>query len=84
MTVENVVNYLDKKIRTNEDKVTITFYEARIKLNLSKEETDIFLSLCKSSLEKWNYKVFFTGEEFTYKEVTGIVQDNELLVAIKE
>lgn len=55
-----VNDYLDKKIVENEDYIRYTFYELRVKNNLSEQEVDKFLELNK------------------------IVQDNELIIAIKE
>lgn len=42
MKREDVVNYLDEKIKQNSDYIRITFYEIRMKLGLSEEETDEF------------------------------------------
>lgn len=75
---------LDKKIMENSECIRITFYELRIKYNLTEEQTDRILELMKNKLEKMNYQVFFTGAKFDYQECKRTVQSNELMIAIKE
>lgn len=84
MTIQDITNYLDNKIEQNEEEIKITFYELRIKNDLSELEIDGFLTLCKIRLENMGYKVFFTGAKFTFKNINRIVQPNELMIAIKE
>lgn len=84
MTMQDITNYLDDKIKQNEEELRITFYELRIKNNLSELEIDKFLELCKIRLENMGYEVFFTGAKFIFKNVDRIVQPNELMIAIKE
>jgi len=40
MTLNYITQFIDKKINKNSDYITVTFYELRIKENLSLEETD--------------------------------------------
>ena len=84
MTMQEITNYLDNKINSNEDIVIITFYEVRIKFNLSEGETQEFLRLCKTRLENLGYLTYFTGVKYEYQGVKKEVQSNELMVAIKE
>lgn len=84
MTTQEIINYLDEKIKKDPDKIVITFYELRVKNNLSEEETDEFLRLCRTRLEDIGYRVYFTGGKYTYKGVKTEVQVNELMVALKE
>lgn len=84
MTMQDITEYLDNKIKKNENELTITFYEIRIKNNLSEIETDNFLELCKIRLENLGYKVYFTGTKFIFNNANRMVQPNELLLAIKE
>ena len=84
MTMQEITNYLDNKINSNENIVIITFYEVRIKFNLSEEETQEFLRLCKTRLENLGYQTYFTGTKYKYQGITKEVQSNELMVAIKE
>lgn len=84
MTMQDITDYLDNKIAEKPNEIVITFYEIRVKKNLSEEETDIFLANCKTRLENFGYQVFFTGARFTYNNCNRTVQDNELMIAIKE
>ena len=74
----------EEEIRKNEEEIRITFYELRVKENLTEIETKEFLQLCKNKLENMKYNVYFTGETFRYKQCNITVQPNELLVAIKK
>ena len=84
MTPKFVTQYLDKKINENENYIVCTFYDLRIRNNLSEGEVDRFLELAKIRLENMNYNVYFTTAKYTYQNVEKIVQDNEYMVAIKE
>lgn len=84
MTMQEITEYLDNKINKDENIITITFYEVRIKFNLSEEDTQEFLRLCKTRLENLGYQVYFTGARYTYQGVSKTVQSNELMLAIKD
>ena len=84
MTMQDITNFLDNKIKKNENEIVVTFYEIRIKNNLSETETDDFLAFCKTRLENMGYQVFFTGAKFVFQNANRTVQPNELMVAIKE
>lgn len=80
----NLIEYtLQGKIKENENYIKYTFYELRVKYNLTEEETDTFLNLIRNKLEKMNYNVYFTNARYTYKGVNYTVQDNEPIIAIK-
>ncbi len=86
MTDAFIIKYIDKKLKESEDEnyIRYTFYELRIKNNLTEEEIDRFLKINKDYFENKGYNVFFTGAKFTYRDVNLIVKDNELMIAIKE
>lgn len=84
MTMQDITNYLDQKIEKNSKKIIITFYEIRVKANLTEEETDEFLRLCRTRLENQGYDLYFTGARYNFEGNKEIVQPNELMVAIKE
>lgn len=84
MTTKFVTEYLDKKIEENEDYIVCTFYDLRIKNNLSEEQVQEFLELAKTRLENLQYQVYFTGAKFDYKNNRNIVENNQYMVAIKE
>lgn len=83
MTMEDVTNFMDHKIEQNPNEIVISFYEVRVKMNLSEEETKILLFLCKTRLEKFGYKIYLTGQKFIHNNVKRTVEPNELLVAVK-
>ncbi len=82
MTLEFVDNYLNAKLAQNREIVKFSFYEVRMKLNLSEEDSITFLSLISQKLMNTGYLVYKTGEEYTYKGKNFKIQENELLVAI--
>lgn len=82
--IKNYINNLiENKMDINDKYISITFYEVRIKANLTEEETKVFLKLCKIYLRNKGFRVFLSGEQFCYNQKTVIVQSNELLVAIR-
>lgn len=84
MTTQYVEKYLNYKLSQNENEIIYTFYELRIKNNLSEEEIDEFLRLNKTRLENLGYKVYFTGAKFVFNDANRTVQSNEYMIAIKE
>lgn len=84
MTIQFVEKYLENKLRENENYIVCTFYDLRVKHNLSEEDLDEFLKLSRNKLENNNFKVFFTGAKFIYQNANRTVQDNELMIAIRE
>lgn len=61
-----------------------SFYEIRIKYNLSEQEKDRFLELTRTRLQNDGYNVYFTNTKFVYNNANITVQPNELIIAIKE
>lgn len=84
MNLEFIDNYINNKINENQNCIVCTFYDLRIKHNLTEEETDDFLRLSKNKLENLGYRVYFTGAKFVYKNASRTVQDNELMIAVKD
>ena len=84
MDLEFVDNYITRKIEQNENYIVCTFYDLRVKYNLSESEVDDFLRLARTKLENLGYTVYFTGAKFIYENTYKTVQDNELLIAIKD
>ena len=75
---------LTEKTYQNINYIRYTFYELKVKYNLSEEELDRFLILIRTKLENENYKVYFTDAKFIYENANRTVQPNEILIAIKE
>ena len=84
MKMQEITNFLDEKIENNNNKIVISFYELRIKMNLTEEETNSFLEYSKTRLENLKYKVYKTKEKYIEENKEKIVEQNELLVAIKQ
>ena len=74
---------LNEKMEIDSDFIRYTFFELRVKYNLSEEETNRFLYYLKMKLENENYSVFFTGSKFEYKNAVRQVEDNEYVIAIR-
>ena len=74
---------LKDKLQKDENYIKYTFYEIRLKYDLSEIETKLFLHLIKNKLENMNYEVFYTGSEYEYMNQHKVVEDNEILIAIK-
>ena len=74
---------LDSKMAENENFIRFTFYELRVKNNLSDEQTDEFLRLCMTFLENKGYEVYLGNARYSYNNANQNVQPNELLIAFK-
>ncbi len=83
LTVEFIDNELNKKLAANDKLIVYTYFELRVKLNLSKLEASRFLELTRIKLENIGYRVYMTGETYIFENHAKVVQENELLVAIK-
>lgn len=83
MTTQFVGDYLEEKIKANPYYIVCTYFDFRVRNNQPEEEMFEFLNLSKNKLENMGYKVYFKGEKYIYNNVTKVVKDNELFVAIK-
>lgn len=84
MYLEELTEMIEQKIAQNSSKVVFSYYELRLKRNLSQSDLDKVLELITIYLENKNYKVYKTGDTYLYQNQLLEVQTNELLVAIKE
>lgn len=83
MNLQEIDAYIENKISKNEECIIFTFYELRVRLNLSQNETMTFIHLASIKLENNNYKVYKSNQEYNYNGKKR-VEDNQLLIAIKE
>ncbi len=85
MTDTFVIKYINKKMEESldEDYIKYTFYELRVKNNLSEKDLERFFTINKDYFENKGYNVYFTGAKYMYKNVEMTVQPNELMVAVK-
>lgn len=84
MNLRFIDDYINDKLIKDENYVRITYYDLRVKHNLTENETQQFLELVKNKLNNMGYLVYFTDEKYRYKNANMTVQANELLIAIKE
>ena len=84
MTLEYITQYIDNKIYANEEMITVTFYELRVKENLSQEDTLLFLNMSKQRLFNLGYTIYETGQKYTFNGKEEIVSSNIFYVAIKD
>ena len=82
LNLQQIDMYLENKLKQDKKCIIFTFYELRVKLDLTSEETYNFLHLVSTKLENNNYKIYRTGQEYFYQEKKK-VEDNQLMVAIK-
>ncbi len=83
MTMQFVSDLIDKKIDENPNLIKFTFYELRVKENLSEDDTNTFLTLAARRLENNRYLIYKTGDTYILNGKNKKVEINELLVAIK-
>ena len=83
MNLKFIDNYINDKLIKDENYVRITYYDLRVKHNLTESETQQFLELAKNKLNNMGYLVYFTDEKYRYKNANMVVQLNELLIAVK-
>ena len=82
--LELIDSILQEKMDLNENLIKIKFFEIRVTHNLSEVETFEFIRLARNKLENLGYNVYLTNAKYEYKGRQYIVEDNELMVAIKE
>lgn len=81
------INYIEQKIKASPDEhfIRYTYFELKIKNNLTDKELKTFLRINKDYFENQGYKVYLKeDEQYLYKNAIMRVQTNELMIAIKE
>ena len=84
MTLEELDRDINNKISQNDEFVRYTYFELKVRQNLTEEEIDEVLRLARNKFENLGYKVYFTGAKYNYKGEEKVVESNEYLVAIKD
>lgn len=84
MTTQFITEYLDNKIAKDENFITCSFFDLKVKYNFNEDEINRFLELAKIRLENLNYQVYFTDDEYTYNGIIKKVEPNQLMVAVKK
>ena len=80
----DITEYLDNKIEKNNQRLIFTFYELRVKMDLTPPTVEKFLRLSETRLINLGYKIYRPGELYEYLGEQLIVKENELLIAIKD
>lgn len=84
MTEQFIFNYISRKEIENANFIRYSYYELKVKSNLTDEEIDKFLRVNRDYFENHGYKVYFTNARYTYNGAVQNVQPNELMIAFKE
>ncbi len=84
MTLEELDREINNKLSQNDEFVRYTYFELKVRHNLSEGEIDEVLRLARNKFENLGYKVYFTGAKYNYKGEEKVVESNEYLVAIKD
>lgn len=89
MTERQIINLIEKtlyeKLEQNDEFIRYSFYEVNVKYPFKNEdERNLFLKLLRTKLVNNKYKVYLEGQKFEYNNANMTVQDNEILIAIKE
>ncbi len=83
MNLGEITKFIDNKIEQNCNKVVVSFFELKVKQNLSDEEMISIMQLISTRLTNMGYKVYKTGQKYIYESKEQVAKSNELLVAIK-
>ena len=80
------INYINQKLEQaeNENFIRYTFFELKVRHNLSEEEVDGVLRISRDYFQNKGYEVYFTGAKFTYRNTEMVVEPNELMIAVRE
>lgn len=84
MTDKFIFSFIESKQKENPEFIKYSYYELKIKYNLTNEEIDQVLKVSRDYFENQNYKVYFTNARYEYNGASQNVQPNELLIAFKE
>ena len=78
------IGLIESKEKENENYIRYSYYELKVKNNLSEKEIDEVLKISRDYFENKNYKVYFTNAEFEYQNARRKVESNEYMIAFKE
>lgn len=78
------IELIESKEKQNENYIRYSYYELKVKNNLSEEEIDEVLKISRNYFENKAYSVYFTNAEFEYKNAKRKVETNEYMIAFKE
>ena len=79
-----IINFINKKESKNKNYIEYSYYELKVKANLSEEQIDEVLRVSRDYFENKNYNVYFTNAEFEYNGQKRKVETNNYMVVIKQ
>ena len=88
MTEKELKQFTNELIKSKEIENTryirYSYYELKVKDNLTEKEIDYVLKSSRDYFENKGYKVYFTNAEFEYQNAKRKVEINEYMIAFKE
>ena len=80
-----ILNFIQTKENESPDKdyIEYSYYELKVKENLTEEEIDELLRVSRDYFQNKNYNVYFTNTEFEYNGQKRKVETNDYMVAVK-
>jgi hypothetical protein len=80
-----IINFINRKEKESENKdyIEYSYYELKVKANLSEKQIDEVLCVSRDYFENKNYSVYFTNAEFEYNGQKRKVETNDYMVAVK-
>ncbi len=88
MTEKELKQFTKELIKSKEientNYIRYSYYELKVKDNLTEKEIDYVLKSSRDYFENKGYKVYFTNAEFEYQNVKRKVEINEYMIAFKE
>ena len=81
-----ILNFIKTKEKESQNKeyIEYSYYELKVKANLTEEEIDELLRVSRDYFQNKNYNVYFTNAEFEYNGQKRKVETNDYMVAIKQ
>jgi hypothetical protein len=77
------INFINQKVEENENYIRYSYYELKVKNNLTEKEIDEVLRISRDYFENKGFRVYFTNAEFEYQNARRKVEINEYMIAIK-
>ena len=78
------IGLIESKEKENENYIRYSYYELKVKDDLSEKEINKVLRISRNYFENKGYKVYFTNAEFEYQNARKKVESNEYMIAFKE
>ncbi len=80
-----IINFINKKEKASKNKnyIEYSYYELKVKANLSEKQIDEVLRVSRDYFENKNYNVYFTNAEFEYNGQKRKVETNDYMMAIR-